>query len=217
MAGVVRRFIDSDHVAGIIADLVLEEQDEALAEDLDAMDAFRDRIAANDRERARLVELASKVGATDDIAAKLTALEEEAVDLRAELADMERGTPVFDRDQIEFWLHEVVGKSDPLEVIALFVKRVTLDRERGHMHVEFIFDDDYRGDGPGGCSRMVETGLSRVIGQNVCPASPSPSGRAPRNAAPTTRSRRPTWGWCPPASPSRPCGRRSRRWSCRWA
>ena len=160
MAGVVRRFIDSDHVAGIIADLVLEEQDEALAEDLDAMDAFRDRIAANDRERARLVELASKVGATDDIAAKLTALEEEAVDLRAEFADMERGTPVFDRDQIEFWLHEVVGKSDPLEVIALFVKRVTLDRERGHMHVEFIFDDDYRGDGPGGCSRMVETGLS---------------------------------------------------------
>lgn len=156
----VRRFIDSDHVAGIIADLVLEEQDEALAEDLDAMDAFRDRIAANDRERARLVELASKVGTTDDIAAKLTALEEEAVDLRAELADMERGTPVFDRDQIEFWLHEVVGKSDPLEVIALFVKRVTLDRERGHMHVEFIFDDDYRGDGPGGCSRMVETGLS---------------------------------------------------------
>lgn len=139
---------------------MLEEQDEALAEDLDAMDAFRDRIAASDRVRARLVELASKVGTTDDIAAKLTALEEEAADLRAELADMERGTPVFDHDQIEFWLHEMVGKSDPLEVIALFVKRVTLGRERGQMHVELIFHDDYRGDGPGGCSRKVSSGLS---------------------------------------------------------
>ncbi len=160
VADAVRSFLESDHVAGVIADLVLEEQDEAIADDLAAMEAFRDRIASNDRERARLVDLAAKIGATDDIASKLRALEEEAEGLRDELAEMERGTPVFDREHIEFWVHEIVGKNDPLEVIALFVKRVTLDRGRGIMRVEFIFDDDYRGDGPGGCSREVPFGLS---------------------------------------------------------
>lgn len=60
----VRAFLSSDHVAETIADLVMEEQEDALA----AMEALRGRIADNEREQGRMVELAAKVGATDAIA-----------------------------------------------------------------------------------------------------------------------------------------------------
>lgn len=159
VASAVRTFLDSDHVAGVIADLVLEEQDEALMEDIETMDAFRDRIASNNREHARLVNLAAKIGATDDIVSKLKSLEDEEASLKSELAEMERGTPIFDREHIEFWVHEIVGKKDPLEVISLFVKRVVLDHENDEMYIEFIFDDDYRDDKSGKCSRKFKSGL----------------------------------------------------------
>lgn len=64
----VRAFLSSDHVAETIADLVMEEQEDALADDLAAMEALRGRIADNEREQGRMVELAAKVGATDAIA-----------------------------------------------------------------------------------------------------------------------------------------------------
>ena len=78
--------------------------------------------------------------ATDAVAAKLDELVAEREAVADELAELEKGTPVFDRDHVEFWVHEVVGKRDPLEVIALFVKRVVLDREGERLHVEFIID-----------------------------------------------------------------------------
>ena len=136
----VQAFLSSDHVAGIIADLVMEEQEVALSDDLDAMDALRKRLADNEREQARMVDLAAKTGATDAVAAKLDELVAERQAVADELAELEKGTPVFDRDHVEFWVHEVVGKKDPLEVIALFVKRVVLDREGERFHVEFIID-----------------------------------------------------------------------------
>ena len=54
---------------------------------------------------------------------------------------------MFDRDHVELWVHEVVGKRDPLEVIALFVRRVVLDREGERFHVEFIIDGGRGDDG----------------------------------------------------------------------
>lgn len=135
------------NVAGIIADLVMEEQEAALSDDLDAMDAMRKRLADNEREQARMVDLAAKTGATDAVAAKLDELVAEREAVADELAELEKGTPVFDRDHVEFWVHEVVGKRDPLEVIALFVRRVVLDREGERFHVEFIIDG---GGGDGG-------------------------------------------------------------------
>lgn len=143
----VRAFLDSDHVAGIIADLVMEEQEAALSDDLDAMDALRKRLADNEREQARMVDLAAKTGATDAVAEKLDELVAEREAVADELAELEKGTPVFDRDHVEFWVHEVVGKRDPLEVIALFVRRVVLDREGERFHVEFIIDGGGGDDG----------------------------------------------------------------------
>lgn len=151
----VQEFLDSDHVARLIADLVLEEQDEALADDLAAMDALRDRLADNAREQARMVDLAAKTGAVDAVAAKLDDLAAERAAAERELADLEKGTPVFDRDHIEFWVHEIVGKKDPLEVVRIFVKRVIIDRETGERRVEFVFDND-PGDPPGGGVRGKE-------------------------------------------------------------
>lgn len=138
----VQAFLGSDHVAGVIADLVMEEQEAALSDDLEAMEALRKRLADNEREQARMVDLAAKTGATDAVAAKLDELVAERESVAEELAELEKGTPVFDREHVEFWVHEVVGKKDPLDVIAIFVKRVVLDREGERFHVEFIIDDD---------------------------------------------------------------------------
>lgn len=85
-----------------------------------------------------MVDLAAKTGATDAVAARLDELVAERAAVAAELAELEKGTPVFDRDHIEFWVHEIVGKKDPLEVIALFVRRVVLDPENGRFRVELI-------------------------------------------------------------------------------
>lgn len=147
VAASVQDFLASDHIAGVIADLVLEEQEVALSDDLDAMEALRKRLAENDREQARMVDLAAKTGATDAVAAKLDELVAEHGSIEDELAELEKGTPVFDREHVEFWVHEIVGKKDPLEVIALFVKRVVLDPENDRFRVEFIVDGGDDGDG----------------------------------------------------------------------
>lgn len=145
----VQEFLASDHIAGVIADLVLEEQEQALSDDLDAMEAMRKRLAENDREQARMVDLAAKTGATDAVAAKLDELVAERDAVAAELAELEKGTPVFDREHVEFWVQEIVGKKDPLEVIALFVKRVVLDPGNDRFRVEFVVDGGGGGDGGG--------------------------------------------------------------------
>lgn len=56
---------------------------------------------------------------------------------------LEKGAPIFEHEHIEFWVHEIIGKKDPLDVIALFVKRVLIDRDNGNLHVEFIIGDDW--------------------------------------------------------------------------
>ena len=167
VAGAVAQFVKTERVAGIIADLVLEEQDEALLDDLKAMDCLRDRLKSNEREQARMVDLAAKTGATDAVAAKLDALVSEREAVERELRELERGTPVFDRDHIEFWVQEIMGKDDPLQVISLFVRRVLIDRENGEMRIEYTFGEpgggvpeppDPKGGGTdGGCSSGLVT------------------------------------------------------------
>ena len=166
----VREFLDSDGVASAVADLVLEEQEEALADDLAAMDALRARLGDNEREQARMVELAAKTGASDAIAMKLDGLVEERAAVERELAELEKGTPVFERGHVEFWVHEIVGRKDPLEVIHLFVKRVVIDRQGGEMHVEFIFRNGPGGpggDGPG-VPCALDSGGGRVRRSQPC-------------------------------------------------
>ena len=108
--------------------------------------AMRASIALPSVRVVRMVDLAAKTGATDAVAARLDELVAERAAVAAELAELEKGTPVFDRDHIEFWVHEIVGKKDPLEVVALFVRRVVLDPENGRFRVEFIVG----GEGGGG-------------------------------------------------------------------
>lgn len=146
----IGEFIGSDHVAGVIADLVLEEQEVALSDDLAAMEALRERIAGNEREQARMVDLAAKTGATDAVAAKLDELVAERGAIADELSELEKGTPVFDREHVEFWVHEIVGKSDPREVVRLFAQRVTIDLENEEVRVEFVFGGSTRWTSPSG-------------------------------------------------------------------
>ena len=121
------------------------------------MEALRGRLAGNDREQARMVDLAAKTGAVDAVAAKLDDLAAEREAIERELADLERSTPVFDREHVEFWVHEIVGKKDPLEVIRIFVKRVAIDRESGERRVEFVFKRGPKGGPPGGGVRGGES------------------------------------------------------------
>ena len=136
----VRAFLSSPGAAEAVADLFVEDQQRALSDDLAAMGALRKRLRENEREQARMVDLAAKTGATDAVAAKLDELVAEREAVEAELGELERGTPMFDRDQVEFWVHEIASHSDSADFLMVFVKRVVINRETGELAVEFVFD-----------------------------------------------------------------------------
>ena len=74
--------------------------------------------------------------------------------LEAEVADARAGMGALDADQVEFWVRRVMGRSDPLEAVRLFVRRVVVDRAAGTLTAEFTFDKkEPPPDGPGRGSR----------------------------------------------------------------
>ena len=145
---------DDAAVEGIVAD-VMAEQEAALADDLAAVRAMERRLGQNAREQSRMVDLAAKTGAVDAVAEKLNALSGERAALEAEIADARAGMGALDADQVEFWVRRVMGRSDPLEAVRLFVRRVEVDRAAGTLTVEFTFDKKKEPppDGPGRGSR----------------------------------------------------------------
>lgn len=144
---------DDGAVEGIVAD-VMAEQEAALADDLAAVRAMEKRLGQNAREQSRMVDLAAKTGAVDAVAEKLNALADERAALEAEIADVRAGMGALDADQVEFWVRRVMGRSDPLEAVRLFVRRVVVDRAAGTLAVEFTFDKkEPPPDGPGRGSR----------------------------------------------------------------
>ncbi len=144
---------DDGAVEGIVAD-VMAEQEAALADDLAAVRAMEKRLGQNAREQSRMVDLAAKTGAVDAVAEKLNALADERAALEAEIADARAGMGALDADQVEFWVRRVMGRSDPLEAVRLFVRRVVVDRAAGTLTAEFTFDKkEPPPDGPGRGSR----------------------------------------------------------------
>lgn len=144
---------DDGAVEGIVAD-VMAEQEAALADDLAAVRAMEKRLQQNAREQSRMVDLAAKTGAVDAVAEKLNALAAERAALEAEIADARAGMGALDADQVEFWVRRVMGRSDPLEAVRLFVRRVVVDRAAGTLTAEFTFDKkEPPPDGPGRGSR----------------------------------------------------------------
>ena len=144
---------DDGAVEGIVAD-VMAEQEAALADDLAAVRAMEKRLEQNAREQSRMVDLAAKTGAVDAVAEKLNALADERAALEAEIADARAGMGALDAEQVEFWVRRVMGRSDPLEAVRLFVRRVVVDRTAGTLTAEFTFDKkEPPPDGPGRGSR----------------------------------------------------------------
>ena len=144
---------DDGAVEGIVAD-VMAEQEAALADDLAAVRAMERRLGQNAREQSRMVDLAAKTGAVDAVAEKLNALAAERAALEAEVADARAGRGALDAEQVEFWVRRVMGRSDPLEAVRLFVRRVVVDRAAGTLTAEFTFDKkEPPPDGPGRGSR----------------------------------------------------------------
>ena len=151
--GQARAFLAEPGAAERAAALFLEDQERALADDLAAMESLRDRLAENEREQARMVDLAAKTGATDAVARKLDDLLSERAAVESELAELERGTPVFDREQIEFWVREMATRAGADDALISFVKRAVINRETDELSVEFVFGGDGpRGGGGGGGS-----------------------------------------------------------------
>ena len=130
---------DDDAVAAIVA-MVMAAQAEEMADSIAAADATRKRLEQNAREQSRVVDLAAKTGAVDAVAAKLGQLADEREELEASLAEMELSCAMVDEERAEFWVRRLMGRSDPLEAVRLFVDRVVLDREAGEMRVAFSFD-----------------------------------------------------------------------------
>lgn len=147
---------DDDAVEAIVA-MVMAAQAEEMADSIAAADATRKRLEQNAREQSRVVDLAAKTGAVDAVAAKLGQLADEREELEASLAEMELSCAMVDEERAEFWVRRLMGRSDPLEAVRLFVDRVVLDREAGEMRVAFSFDgarkkNDPHQEGPDGGS-----------------------------------------------------------------
>lgn len=130
---------DDDAVEAIVA-MVMAAQAEEMADSIAAADATRKRLEQNAREQSRVVDLAAKTGAVDAVAAKLGQLADEREELEASLAEMELSCAMVDEERAEFWVRRLMGRSDQLEAVRLFVDRVVLDREAGEMRVAFSFD-----------------------------------------------------------------------------
>ena len=112
------------------------------------------RRDALEAEVARMVAdaLAADDGAVEGIVADVMAEQEAA--LEAEIADARAGMGALDAEQVEFWVRRVMGRSDPLEAVRLFVRRVVVDRAAGTLTAEFTFDKkEPPPDGPGRGSR----------------------------------------------------------------
>lgn len=139
VAGAVSEFISSDHVASIIADMVLEEQDEALSDDIEAMGALRGRLEQIERERSRAIDLAVKTDENAAFVAKVEELSREREAVLVDLSELEKGMPIFEREHVEFWVQEIIGKRDPLDVL-VFAERVELDPSDGSFSIIFVFD-----------------------------------------------------------------------------
>lgn len=76
-----------------------------------------------------MVDLAAKAGATDAVVRKLDELMVEDAGIEADFSELERPSSRLGRERALFWVYEMVGRTDPLEVIQLFVDRVIIDLE----------------------------------------------------------------------------------------
>lgn len=135
-----------DEAVSMLVGLIMDAQESAVADDVAAMDAMRKRLSQNDREQSRMVDLAAKTGAIDAVAAKMAELADEKAALECDLSEMDRGCPVFDAGEVEFWLRHIMGEQDPLEAVRLFVRTVWIDRENHELSVEFFFDERAKND-----------------------------------------------------------------------
>ena len=146
-----------DAAVEAVVEMAMAAQAEQSADQLAAMDATRERLKANAREQSNMVELAAKTGAVDAVAAKLADLAEEKEALERELGRMEADAALYTPEMAEFWVRRLVGRTDPLEAVRLFVDRAVIDRERGELRLEFSFDSarkktNPRREGPDGGS-----------------------------------------------------------------
>ena len=127
VAAAVAEALSAEGITDMVTEIILAAQDEAMEDDVAAIEAMRKRLADNEREQERLVTLASKGGNLDVAARKLNELADEAAELSAELAEMERGCPVITADHIEFWMRDMISRKNPEEVVDVFVSRVFID------------------------------------------------------------------------------------------
>lgn len=147
---------DDAAVDAIVA-MAMQAQGELMADQVAAIEATRKRLAQNAREQSNMVELAAKTGAVDAVAAKLEELAGEKAALEGSLAEMEEAADLYTPEQAEFWVRRLMGRTDPLEAVRLFVDRAVIDRERGELRLSFAFDgarkkNDPHQEGPDGGS-----------------------------------------------------------------
>lgn len=109
-----------------IVEMVLAQQDEELASDIEAIDGLRSRLSAIDRETDNLIDLAARLGASDRIADRIRGLEDERREVAAELEEMEAGTPIIDEDMVRFVVYRMRTCEDESVALASFVDRVEI-------------------------------------------------------------------------------------------
>ena len=175
----VAALFQTDEVIEDVCRVMLDAQEDELADELLAMDSTRRRIESIKSERRRLIMLGAQTDDQADIAARLNELSDESRALEASLDEMARDVPLFDRDHIEFWARNVLSQQNPETILSL-VSRVVMDEGLDVLRIEFVFDnvgswreipeDGSSGAGTGGLrtSRLVHQRRVCANGLELC-------------------------------------------------
>lgn len=123
----VSELLSDENLADKVADLVIQAQEDAMCEEVDQEIALEKRLDSIVREINKLIDLVAKTEVTDEIVSKLNALQEDKVEISAELDEVKRRAPILTKDHVLFWLKQAREKKDPRELIPGFVSRVLID------------------------------------------------------------------------------------------
>ena len=110
----------------VIVDAVMDSWREANADAIAALEAARRRLSELDREQDNLIDLAARTRATDRIASRLDAIEDERPALEADIADLERGLPRIEPDMVRYMLWRARRCDGPAAICSGLVSRVII-------------------------------------------------------------------------------------------
>ena len=113
----------------VAADLAMEGQSEAMADQIAEMEALRKRVGSIDHEYRGIIDLAAKIGADQAVLDKISAIREEKAQVEARLAEIEASSDIIERDMVVYWIEKMLEEKNIAALARSFASRITLTKD----------------------------------------------------------------------------------------